>query len=108
MVYWLLMGLIFLAAVSGGCGGSSSSVSGSGSEEPYTGDNTVSYESLAGTWTGSNGSGSGQNDKYLPGQRISVKVESLEYRIRNINYSEASKTGTAELSLQQQTKASTM
>ncbi len=98
----LLMGLFFLAAVSGGCGGSSSSGSGSGvpgNGEPYTGDNTVSYEALAGTWIGSNGSGSGQNDKYLPGQKIAVKVESIEYTIRNINYSEETKTGTAQLSL---------
>ena len=98
---WLLLGLVFFAVVSGGCGGGSSSGSGSASGEKYTGNNTVSYTALAGTWTGSGGSGSGQNNKYLPGQRVSVKVESLEYKIRNIKYSESSKTGTAELSLKE-------
>ena len=92
---WLLMGLIFFAVISGGCGGGSSSSSGNGNGngESYTGNNTISYEALAGTWTGSNGSGSGQNNKYLPGQRVPVKVENLEYSVRNIKYSEASKTG---------------
>ncbi|MBQ3396703.1 MAG: hypothetical protein IJG55_10340 [Synergistaceae bacterium] len=100
---WLLMGLFFFAVISGGCGGGSSSGSGTGNGngESYTGNNTISYEALEGTWTGSNGSGSGQNNKYLPGQRVPVKVENLEYSIRNINYSEASKTGTAELSLKE-------
>ncbi|MBQ3449375.1 MAG: hypothetical protein IJG34_05720, partial [Synergistaceae bacterium] len=90
---WLLMGLFFFAVISGGCGGGSSSGSGTGNGngESYTGNNTISYEALEGTWTGSNGSGSGQNNKYLPGQRVPVKVENLEYSIRNINYSEASK-----------------
>ena len=75
---WYLMAAVMLCVIiAGGCGGGSSSGSGdSGSVdfEENTSE-TFSASDLEGTWKGSNGTGSGGNQKYLPNQVVSLTVE---------------------------------
>ena len=97
---WYLMAAVMLCVIiAGGCGGGSSSGSGdSGSVdfEENTSE-TFSASDLEGTWKGSNGTGSGGNQKYLPNQVVPLTVEYVECTISNIDYSETSGTGTADL-----------
>lgn len=90
-----LAAMMFCIIVSGGCGG------GSSSNNSTNNARNVSYTALEGKWIGSNGSGTGKNEKYTNGQTIPVTVELVEYSISNIQYDESSGTGTADLSLKE-------